>query len=91
MKTIYKYTIAIGGEQEVFMPKGAELLHAAAQHDIVTFWALVDPAAEKEPRIFTALGTGWTTEEQNLHFVGTVLLQGGIFVFHVFEIIHAPL
>lgn len=89
--TIYKY----GLEDEVCtvqMPEGAKVLSAHAQNGSVCIWALVDPSKPIVLRTFKVIGTGWKIEEPEfgspmtqLEFIGTVLLESGRLVFHVFE------
>lgn len=90
MRTIHKYTLLIGGEQKIILTKGALILAAQAQNEVVTLWALLDVEAEKERRTFEVFGTGWTIEDKPLAYIDTVQLQGGAFIFHVFEVLHAP-
>lgn len=83
-KTIWKFELEPFGE--VLMPVGSEILHVAAQGDTACLWALVDPAAEKEPRGFIVAGTGHPLPDMAMEYVGTFHLYGGALVFHVFEL-----
>lgn len=54
----------------------------------ICLWAAVDPQAPKVTRRFIGFGTGHTIPgELQLSFVGTAMLNGGAFVFHIFEIL----
>lgn len=82
--TIYKY----GLEDEVCtvqMPEGAKVLSAHVQNGSICIWALVDPSKPMVLRTFKVIGTGWKIEDTQLEFIGTVLLESGRLVFHVFE------
>lgn len=83
---IYKYPtdpLRIG---ELRLPAGAEILHAAMQHQQLTVWALVDPSAplDDEPRLLL-YGTGHPIPHgtNDIAFVATVF--DGALVWHVFE------
>lgn len=78
--TVWKYPVA----DSISMPKGAKLLHVAAQGDVPHIWALVDPSRELEERRFMRVGTGWHFLNVG-QYVGTYHLACGAFVFHVFE------
>ena len=85
MKTIHKFPLSSAwGTKVLHMPRGAEILCVQVQNDWPTLWALVDPSAEKEPRMVCVVGTG---EEMpaamgRSEYVGTV--QEGVFVWHIF-------
>jgi hypothetical protein len=57
-KVIWKFELEPTDNQEIEMPKGAEILTAQNQVGIPCLWALVDPTAEKETRTFEVVGTG---------------------------------
>lgn len=82
----YPYDFTVGEAFAVFMPSGAQILHADMQGNIPTIWALVDPEAIKEPRSFRICGTGHPLPSNRpLLHVGT--MQSGAFVWHIFEIL----
>ena len=82
--TVWKYNWpSIQGEAEFDMPSGAEILHVAAQHDTPCIWARVNPDATKQKRKFTIVGTGHLCPDAP--HVGSFLMSGGAFVFHIFE------
>lgn len=83
MKTIYKYPLEITDCQSIRMSKGAEILSVADQYGIVCVWALVDPAANLEDRMFYIFGTGLPVNEViPMKFLGSI--QQSVFVWHVF-------
>lgn len=97
----YTLETAFGVPQSLDMPRGAILLTCAAQHDQPRIWALVDLDVLVETRTFVVIGTGedasevaeaelcWGGEHEDLEFtasyIGTVLLDSGTRVLHVFE------
>ena len=92
MLTVYKYKLQTTNYTRLELPMGAKLLHVAAQavpggDDAICLWALVDPTAKTESKIFRVAGTGHPIEnEERWRFIGTVFLFGGDLVFHIFEL-----
>lgn len=84
MKQIWKFNVPTFGTIDI--PKGAELLSVHAQNDAVCLWALVDPTAVPVRRLFVTYGTGHPIADENGKYIGTVHLEGGALVLHVFEI-----
>ena len=86
MKTVFKYELA----SEIEMPEGAEILSLHSQRDMAYIWALVNPEARMIKRHFLILGTGHPVpqdgELRKEKFVGTILVQHGSLVFHVWEV-----
>lgn len=83
MPTIWKETIRPIHEQEVMLPKGAEILCAREQWEQPCIWFRCDPMAEKEPRKIAIAGTGHAAPDGR--YLGTAMLQNGALVLHVFE------
>lgn len=86
---IWKYALPSRGHETLAIPAEAQLLSVQVQHDTVTLWALVDPKAEPRPRDFYVAMTGEAMQFVNCdaHFVGTVQLDRGRYVAHVFEVL----
>jgi hypothetical protein len=87
MKKIYKYQLEWNDRQELLLPLDATILSVAIQNQVLCVWAIVDPDAEPEPRVFYIAGTGHEPPppEKKAVFVGTVhWLEKGL-VFHVFR------
>lgn len=82
MDIIYKYKLD-KAFNTVEMPKGARLLTVHEQDNRVHLWAVVNPNAEIEARVFTVVGTGHPTEFTDGIYVGTAFC--GPMVWHVFE------
>jgi hypothetical protein len=88
LKTIWKFPVGAKTTVELLMPRGAQILSGETQNDEPYIWALVDPNAPRETRTFRVFGTGWDVDEsEKLQFICTYKLQGGFFIFHLFEVI----
>ena len=86
-KQIWKYTLT-PGMNTYQLPKNAHVLHADEQYDGIHVWAEVDPNAETEDRCFEVFGTGHPIHYDmgvERKYISTVKIQGGAFVFHVYE------
>ena len=84
MRTVYKYEI-LGATTVLPMPAGAQLLSVHNQHERICVWALVDTEAPEVERVFRLVGTGHPYDDEGGTFVGSVLMQDGYYVFHVFD------
>lgn len=87
MNRIYKYQVFLGSPTEIGLPVGAEILSVGMQGRCIQMWARVDTdrSLDRETRRFHVFGTGHDLPEVPLRFLGTVLQNGGEFVWHVFE------
>jgi hypothetical protein len=84
--TVWKYDLPDDPEAIIEMPRGARILSVQVQHGAPRIWALVDPAAPKVRRRFWIAGTGWRANSDGLGvFVGTIQLEGGRHVYHIFD------
>lgn len=86
MRTVYRYPIPLTDSFSLDLPAGAEILSIQAQHGEPQLWALVNPSAPTETRVFRLAGTGEAIRESALRFVATFQIHGGSRVCHVFEI-----
>ena len=86
MKTVWKYDLYPAEYTDLLVPSGAQVLTAQTQGGKPQLWALVDPDAALEPRRFVVLGTGHTYSKPLGQYIGTFQLDGGVLVFHVFEV-----
>lgn len=91
-RRVWKYPLAVQVEQTIDMPFGARVIHVAEQHGEPTLWAEVigtDPWVRKlhRPRRFYIIGTGhvFDTRGAQIEYRGTVMLQRGHLVLHVYE------
>ena len=85
MMKIFKYQLPLIQIQTLNMPKGAIILHAETQHNVPCIWVKVDPDAAKEQRVFQFVGTGNEIPDKSV-YIGTVLIDSGAYVFHIFEL-----
>lgn len=89
MKTIFKYRLEITDEQELMLPKDAEILTIRMQEEVMQLWALVDTVAELETRKFRIAGTGHSIDcgkDQYYTYIATVEMGEVGFIWHVFEL-----
>lgn len=82
MATIWKAIIK-PDRQTFDAPKGAELLTAREQGGDICVWFRCDPTQPKEKRRVIVCGTGHDAPAGR--YLGSAHLEGGAFVFHVFE------
>lgn len=82
---IWKYEID-ESVNRIDLPVGAKILRVGEQHGSLRIWALVNPNVPKVTREFYIVGTGqiFYHRRDDVH-LGTVVMPGGIFVWHVFE------
>jgi hypothetical protein len=91
--SIWKFEFEVDDEFTIEMPKGARILHVDTQHEKPCIWALVVVESPKVNRRFAVRGTGHPCDDLNLYrapdersvFVGTFMMAGGVFVFHLFD------
>ena len=83
--TVFKYSWPGSGDRAQFdMMPGAEVIHVDNQREQICLWVRGNPSSESvERRTFVLCGTGHPAPGGP--HVGTVLLQGGRYVFHIFE------
>jgi hypothetical protein len=86
MRTIHKYELF--PETVLDIPRGATVLSVQVQREKPYLWAEVDTSNELTKRKFIGVGTGHTIpSEARLSFIGTVQLEGGALVFHIYEVL----
>jgi hypothetical protein len=90
---IWKVSLAITDRQTVTMPKDANILSVQEQGSAgLQLWAIVDPDGAKEHRVIEIVGTGNPMQDvtkeglARLH-LATVQTNGGLLVWHVFELL----
>jgi hypothetical protein len=87
MKTIWKYAVPVQDEFEIEMPMGSQVLSVQTQGSVPRIWVLVNPEEKaKLTRRFRVVGTGHEIEEEHIEFIDTFQVNGGQYIFHVFEI-----
>ena len=86
MKSIWKYEIELGGKiTEHSIPKYAEFLSIQNQNNKIVLWYFVDTLEEMEIKNFKYVLTGHEFTSNFKKYLGTVQLNDGTFVVHVFE------
>ena len=82
---VYKYPLH-GTDPIVVLPTAAEVLYVGAQNDVVCLWARVPrfTIGLVENRQFHVVCTGDPVDAKDKYH-GTVMLNGGGVVLHVFE------
>lgn len=83
--TIWKTVLKPLDVQQIEVPAGAELMFAREQHEEICVWYRCDPQAKREQRQIAVVGTGHPAPGPEGRYLGTAALQGGRFMFHVFE------
>jgi len=93
-REVWKFPIVYQDTQVLSLPRGAKILHFDAQgigelSERLWIWAEVNPdLKEYEDRCFAVVGTGHAfmdTPGYTLAHVGSVLTEGGRFVWHLYE------
>ena len=83
---IFKYNLPEGfGPFSLPLPKGADILHVAAQYDAGVMWVKVNPNADAAGRDFVSVPTGGDVPKNGLH-LGSFTTMGGKLAFHIFEV-----
>lgn len=86
MTTIWKFALSVGDDTTVTMPQGAVILDVKdAGPGLLSLWAIVDPDAPTEERLFHVRGTGHPLGEVGEHVATVATASSGLFVWHVFE------
>lgn len=84
-KVIWKYKLERGTVIElVTIPAAWEFLSVIEQNDIPVLYALVDPTAREETIQIYVRGTGDPGPPPNYVFLGTIQMNSGNVVLHIF-------
>ena len=81
MKTIHKYVLAAATNQVPTFER-AKFLHVANQRERITAWAEVNTLERECLRTVHVVGTGHGVPPGE--YVGSAVMAGGDFVFHVY-------
>lgn len=86
---VLKYALPIHGHAVIEMPEGAEIISVRNQREQITLWATAKNERHSEKRDLYVAMTGEPVHFINAEprFLDTVLLDGGNYVAHVFEIL----
>ena len=86
MMEVWKFRL-IPGKQKIEMSEGAIILHVHEQADDVFLWAQVHSTGMKVDRHIMVVATGEPFDENEVYeYVGSVHLDRGVLVFHVYEL-----
>lgn len=81
---VYKYALSIRhDEQRLTMPRGATILSVGEQSNRLFVWASVEPTRQTADQLFVVAWTGQPITFHCDRFLGTVLLDDGATVVHV--------
>lgn len=86
--SIWRFAVEITDEVVLHMPRGARVLAVGPPRsvaDLLDLWAEVNPKLTLEPRAFAVVGTGRPVPSSG-HYVGTALSDGGLLIWHVYEL-----
>lgn len=93
MKTIYKYVLKFDNSSiaKIEVPKESKILHCNLQdyiqNKLYNVWVEVETEIEeKEIRFIEICGTGCKLSKEAKIYINTILVQGGLFVFHFYEV-----
>jgi hypothetical protein len=86
MRTVHKYVLP-NVRNAIPTFEGAKLLHVDVQNERITLWAEVETNNRECLRIVHVVGTGHPIPSTRTRtaYVGSVLVEDGEFVFHVYE------
>ena len=86
-KAIWKYPLKVEAQQSIEMPIGAEILCVQMQGEQPFLWAKVTPNGWPIKKTIVIHPTGHEFEEYPGRYIGTFQMQGGLYVWHVYEAI----
>lgn len=82
---ILKYHINAPGLDIIEIPEGAEILSVGHQNNVLYLWAKVEPKNKLIQRKIESFETGEDLSSHIRHFLGTVLLDDGKYVLHIYQ------
>jgi hypothetical protein len=82
---IWKWFLSNSFKQTLLMPPGAKILTVQIQNGEPHLWALCDEALPKTERTLCIYGTGIPITENLGEYIGTFQIDGGSYVFHIFD------
>lgn len=86
MKQVWKYTLK-PYKPILSIPKGGLIRYVGEQHNEICLWVEVDTDNEAINREFKIYGTGHNIPEDWIGYLGSVKIDEGRLVFHVYEVI----
>jgi hypothetical protein len=93
-KRIHKYKVPESrGRFYMVLPAYARIISVQIQRSIPVMWAVIDIEAPNEYRSFILVETGENLPDEiytNSYYLGTLQLQDGDYVLHLFEVRERP-
>jgi len=87
MRVIWKFPIRMQSDAFIVsLPENASILHVEEQGGVGTFWALVDPDANREKAVFRIYGTGQEIPD-DCRYIGTFTQLRAALVWHLFRVL----
>ena len=84
MRTIYKYPIEITDTQTLEVPQDRRILNVQMQDGKPCIWMEVETDTPHAELKVYVVGTGHPMPKTDLHYIGSVQIANGLYVFHVF-------
>lgn len=81
---IYKQVLLLNVEQIISLPVDAKVLDVQVQHEQIAMWYAFDDSGMVRSREVIMVGTGHEIPSGIVEFIGTVQLNGGNLVLHIF-------
>ena len=88
--TIWKYEFEVQDKFEVMMPTDAKVLSVQMQGPQSCMWAQVEESQPATARQFRVFGTGHSMTYEDMRYIGTLQMHGGMLVFHLCEVEGGP-
>lgn len=85
MRTIYKESLIVDDVQIIRVPKGAKILKVGLQKGHICVWYECETDNQYEDRKIYMFGTGHEMPDKELRYIGTLILQYDLLVFHFYE------
>ena len=85
---IWKERLKITDEQKILVPKDAKILTVQEQRERLQIWFLCDETKPKELRRIAIYGTRNPMPNEPGEYIGTVQMNQGTSVWHVFNVAH---
>lgn len=82
---IWKFPLFVTDSLDLLMPEGAVILSVQNQRDSLCLWAFCDPSAPLKSKKINIYGTGNPVPENPGRYIGTVQMDDGFLVWHVFQ------
>ena len=82
---VWKYQLQIEDKFMIRMPSGAQILRFDIQTGTPVIWVAVDDIEPLVERHFILVGTGHYFDAHDLLYMGTIQMNEGTLIWHLFE------